>query len=330
MYPVNIDFGFIKFYGYEGHWALGVLVFGFFYQRYNCLKAGYTSDWFIRAYTISIITGFIFARLFHFLFWDTNSFFQNPLIFFTQGGGFAVLGGTVGTGLGGYLICKIDKKDFLTWCDSLMLPIIIGLSISRISCFLNGDAYGSPTDSIFGLVFSEDSVDWTAKWKSIHYLYTNSQNPLAIISQIFIHQVNLSDIPLPNSLSHIKQTGCFNLACLNIYYPPIAKGDYIKNLVELKLYPFPVVYPPVHPTQLYESILLFFGYIFMIKIQNKVFFKRKLFFVFWAYYAFSRFVVEIFRGDRNILFSDFTYAQVICILIIFGSIIGMIFRKSEI
>ena len=329
MYPINFDLWIFHVRGYEGHWALGTLLIGFFYQRYNSLRAGYSSEWFVAAYATSILSGIFFSRLFHFLFWDTNNFFSNPSLFFTSAGGFAVLGGTVGTGLGGYLYCLKEKRDFLRWCDSLMIPILLCLSLSRISCFLNGDAYGIPTNSIFGVVFSEDSVDWTAKWKALHSVYSHSENPLAIISQIFQGQLNLIDIPLPNSLQHLKELGCYELACLTKFYPPTASGDYIKKLIELKLFPFPVIYPPVHPTQLYEAGILGIGYFILLKLHKKDFLRRKNFFFFWIYYSATRYFVELFRGDRNLIFGDLTYAQFICLLIIVFGIIGFFITDEK-
>ncbi len=111
------------------------------------------------------------ARVFHYLFWDTQRFLADPTILFTGAGGMAVMGATVGTGFGGWVYCRLTGANFLHWCDGLMAPICICLSLGRMACFLNGDAYGMPTASSWGMVFSEDSLDWTAQWKALHHLY---------------------------------------------------------------------------------------------------------------------------------------------------------------
>ncbi|WP_245699671.1 prolipoprotein diacylglyceryl transferase family protein [Paenibacillus glacialis] len=36
--------------------------------------------------------------------------------------------------------------------------IILGQAIGRIACFLNGDAFGAPTDSGFGIVYPEGTI----------------------------------------------------------------------------------------------------------------------------------------------------------------------------
>lgn len=309
--------------GYEGHWAVGILIMGYFYQRSRSLKAGYDLDWYNTAWTVAIVTGFVFARAFHFLFWDTKNFLQNPLIILTSSGGFAILGGTIGTAFGAWVYCRITGKDFLHWCDSLMIPLTLGLAISRMSCFLNGDAYGLPTASIFGVTFSENSDPWMMEWRNIHQLYANAEDPLAVISQMFRDFVNLGDIPLPDSLNHLKAKGFRTLADLTVLYPPTATGDYKSELVKLGLIPFPVIYPKVHPTQLYEMFIMSIVLILMYKIEKKDWSKKRMFFIFWVFYGCNRFLVEFFRGDRNLVLGNLTYAQVISLSIAFFAILGL-------
>ena len=325
MFPINFDIFGYQVRGYEGHWVLGILVMGFFYQRHKSLRAGYSNEWFVNAYSVAILMGFVFARLFHYLFWDTATFLNNPLVLFQPSGGFAILGGTIGTGFGGWLYCQLTGKNFLHWCDSLMRPIALGLCLSRFSCFLNGDAYGNPTNSIFGVVFSENSVDWMERWNGLHALYATSENPLAVISNLFLGQVNLIDIPVPKSMESLRTEGFTNLAQLSSFYPPVATGDYKSVLVAKGLFPFPVIAPPVHPAQLYEVFLMAICYILIVKLESVEFAKRKLFFVFWMYYGFNRFIIEFFRGDRNIAFADLTYAQLISLGVLVSGMMGFFY-----
>lgn len=317
MYPVNIDWWIFHVRGYEGHWAVGTLLLGFFYQRYKSLKAGYSNDWFISAYSFSIITGMATARLFHFLFWDTQAFLANPLIIFKATGGFAILGGTIGTGFGGWVYCKYTKVNFLHWCDSLMLPISICLAISRFSCFLNGDAYGIPTGSIFGVAFSENSDDFMAYWRSLHPMYALSDHPLAVISQIFQGSVTLSQIPLPHALDPLRAQGLSSLADLSRFY---GSSPDRASLTSLGLYPFPVIYPRVHPAQLYEALIMLGVYLLLVRLEKSPLSKQRQFFIFWFFYGLNRFFIEFFRMDRNVAFGGLTYAQIVSIvLIVFGA-----------
>jgi phosphatidylglycerol:prolipoprotein diacylglycerol transferase len=50
------------------------------------------------------------------------------------------------------------KFNFWEFADIMAPAIIFGQAIERIACLLNGDAYGSPTGSNFGLVYPEGTV----------------------------------------------------------------------------------------------------------------------------------------------------------------------------
>lgn len=307
--------------GYEGHWMFGTLVLGYIYQRYKSQRAGYSASWFNGAWGFSILSGIIFARVFHFLFWQTEQFFENPLIFFQGGGGgAAILGATIGTGFGGWVYSRMTRVNFLHWCDSLMAPIAICLTLSRVSCFLNGDAFGIPTGMPWGMVFSDQSIDYSVYWRELHRLYANSPMPLDVIAGIFAKwNVGLSDLPLPAGLAHLSAAGVHNLADLQRYYP----GD-PAQLKELGLVPFPLVLPAVHPTQLYESALNLVIFLIVYFAWGKPWARQRLFFIFWFFYGMNRFLVEFWRFDWNpatyLGIESLSYAQVISVgLVLFGA-----------
>ncbi|MCB1307530.1 MAG: prolipoprotein diacylglyceryl transferase [Leptospiraceae bacterium] len=309
--------------GWEGHFAFGTLVLGYIYQRYNSIRAGYSVGWFNMAWGVAILFGIVFARLFHFLFWETDRFLADPLIFFQGGGGgAAILGGTIGTGFGGWVYSRWTGVNFLHWCESLMAPIAICLAISRLACFLNGDAYGLPTDMPWGVMFSEYSLDFTRHWRELHLQYTLSADPLTFLSQHFYehYRLNLNDIPLPAALDHLKAQGIYTLADLSRFYPGTITPESMNVLKENGLYPFPVVYPRVHATQLYESLLVLGIFAIIFKYGRADWMRQRQFFVFWFLYGANRFLIEIIRFDRNVAVANLTYAQVISIvLMIFGA-----------
>ena len=86
------------------------------------------------------------------------------------------------------------------------------------------------------------------------------------------------------------------------------------------LYPFPMIYAPVHPTQLYECFLMLGVFVFLKRIDGAEFARQRQFFIFWFLYGANRLVIELLRGDRNIAFGNLTYAQLISIcLVVFGA-----------
>ncbi len=68
---------------------MGILALGYYLQRKRSLAAGFSLEWFQTAWFVSILSGMVFARLFHFIFWDTENFLANPSIILSSFGGFA-------------------------------------------------------------------------------------------------------------------------------------------------------------------------------------------------------------------------------------------------
>ena len=54
------------------------------------------------------------------------------------------------------------RLSFWEFADLLAPAIVLGQSIGRIACFLNGDAYGSPTGLGFGIVYPEGTMAYDA------------------------------------------------------------------------------------------------------------------------------------------------------------------------
>ncbi len=328
MAPVHLEFLGLRFHGYEGHWAFLALLLGFYYQRAKSQAAGYSNDWFVSAYSAAVLTGFIFARLFHFLFWDTQAFLRDPSLLIRPGGGFAILGGTVGTAVGGWIYCRKTGVNFLHWCDSLMAPICLCLALGRLACFLNGDAYGLPSALPWAVSFSENSTDWMGQWNALHPLYATDPQPLGVLAHIFGNYVQLKDIPLPGALSALHAEGVSNLADLARYYPPLANLS-TAELARKGLVPFPVVVPRVHPAQLYELCIMLAAYGLIVFAQTRTWGRQRLFFLFWICYGLNRFVIEMFRGDRNVAFASLTYAQVISLLLAAAGAISMFYLTNK-
>jgi len=53
---------------------------------------------------------------------------------------------------------RIQRISFWEFADIAAPAIILGQSVGRIACFLNGDAFGSPTGSNFGIVYPPGTI----------------------------------------------------------------------------------------------------------------------------------------------------------------------------
>ena len=68
-------------------------------------------------------------------------------------GGLSIQGAIVGAVLAGMVFSRVKKINFWRLADIAAPGLIFGQAIGRIACFLNGDAFGSPTGSDFGIVY---------------------------------------------------------------------------------------------------------------------------------------------------------------------------------
>ena len=100
------------------------------------------------------VGGLLGARLWDVFFFDW-AYYQHHLteILNVWQGGMAIQGGVVLGTIAGYIYTKYYKIDTWTFADIIAPAIIMGQAIGRIANLLNGDAFGHPTGSSFGLLY---------------------------------------------------------------------------------------------------------------------------------------------------------------------------------
>lgn len=74
-------------------------------------------------------------------------------------GGLAIYGGVIGAFLVGGLVCKWRKVNLLDMCDLAAISFLIGQAVGRWGNFMNQEAFGSNTTSIFGM-YSNGTRDY--------------------------------------------------------------------------------------------------------------------------------------------------------------------------
>jgi hypothetical protein len=101
------------------------------------------------------------------------------------------------------------KLNFWEFADIMAPSIIFGQAIGRIACLLNGDAYGSPTGSNFGLVYPEGTMAHNAYGSQPYGHSSRKANNVHSfkkkIEQAF--SVNLALTSDPNQKDLIKYEG---------------------------------------------------------------------------------------------------------------------------
>jgi phosphatidylglycerol:prolipoprotein diacylglycerol transferase len=98
--------------------------------------------------------GILGARLWDVFFFDW-SYYQNHLteIFNVWQGGMAIQGGVVLGSIVGIIYTKRHNIDTWAMADIMAPAIILGQAMGRIANLLNGDAFGAPTGTAFGIIY---------------------------------------------------------------------------------------------------------------------------------------------------------------------------------
>lgn len=111
----------------------------------------------------AVIGAIIGARLWQVFFYDWGYYSLHPAeILMIWHGGMAIQGALVGAFIVGWIYTHKQQLDFWEMADIAAPGIILGQGIGRIACLLNGDAFGSPTNLGFGLVYPSGTPAYAA------------------------------------------------------------------------------------------------------------------------------------------------------------------------
>ncbi len=162
MLPININIFSHSITNYEGVYFFIAIVLGIVYFTYLCKLDNIDIEVMYEAIAICLIVALISGRLFSFLLWNPKAFFSDPSIFFKPWhGGITVAGAVFGGLLAGFIYAKVKKLSFFYHMRFFIPAILVGQIVGRFGCFLNGDASGKATTSIFGVVFNPESIAYS-------------------------------------------------------------------------------------------------------------------------------------------------------------------------
>ncbi len=154
MLPIHLDLGFTQIYFYEGIYFLISILLGVWWSHKRVKTYGGKIEKFEGLVVWSIVGALIGARVSHYVFWQSDVFFENPAILFSPtGAGNSITGGLVGGMLGGYFYVKRNNMNYWEYFSLLSPGVLLGQAVGRVGCFLNGDAYGTHTSSFLGVEF---------------------------------------------------------------------------------------------------------------------------------------------------------------------------------
>ncbi len=137
------------------HWyALIILtgvILGFLYASIFAKREKLDVDCLYDVLLWGLPTALIFARLYYVIF--NFSVFQNNLgsVFHIWEGGLAIYGGIIGAAISTYIYARVKKIPVLQLFDMGAFGLIVGQSVGRWGNFVNEEAYGSVTNSLFAM-----------------------------------------------------------------------------------------------------------------------------------------------------------------------------------
>jgi prolipoprotein diacylglyceryl transferase len=151
--PVLLRLGPIEI-RYYGVCFLLALLGGFYWWRWQILRAGRdeeTAERFLWPGVVAVIVG---ARLGHVLFYEWDRFRAHPVeILYFWKGGLASHGATVGLMLALYLYAKREKMPFWETADRFSFGAAWGAALVRVGNFMNSEIVGRRTDVAWGVKF---------------------------------------------------------------------------------------------------------------------------------------------------------------------------------
>ena len=145
----------ISINGFSIYWYAVLItsgaVLGILYAFKVAKNHGVNDDDLLDVIFVAVITGILGARIYYVVFqWD---YFQHNLteILNIRSGGIAIYGGIIGGILGGYIVCRIKKIKVIPILDIAGVSLLVAQGIGRWGNFVNQEAFGFNTTSIFGM-----------------------------------------------------------------------------------------------------------------------------------------------------------------------------------
>ena len=139
------------------------------------------------------------GRLGYVVFYKLSYYLAHPIeVFFVWQGGMSFHGGFLGVIFAMWLYSRKSKKSWLTVTDFIAPLVPLGLGAGRIGNFINGELWGRPTESTWGVIFPQ--VDNVLRHPSqlyefaleglllftIIWLYSSRQRPVGAVSGVFL------------------------------------------------------------------------------------------------------------------------------------------------
>lgn len=127
------------------------MVAGLLLARWQAKRTGQDPELYMDFAIWGILFSIIGARLYYVIFsWDSykNNLWQ---IFNIRGGGMAIYGSVIAAVITAVIFCRKRNYKFSLFADTAVVGLILGQVIGRYGNFMNREAFGEYTDSLFAM-----------------------------------------------------------------------------------------------------------------------------------------------------------------------------------
>lgn len=127
------------------------MIGGILLARWQAKRTGQNVEVYMDFALYGILFSLIGARLYYVIFsWDS---YKNDLlqIFNIRGGGMAIYGGVIAAVVTAIIYCRVKKYNFWLFADTAIVGLILGQIVGRFGNFMNKEAFGEYTDSLFAM-----------------------------------------------------------------------------------------------------------------------------------------------------------------------------------
>jgi phosphatidylglycerol:prolipoprotein diacylglycerol transferase len=109
--------------------------------------------------TIAMVSAIVGARVWEVAFtWDYYGTHLNEIVAIWHGG-LSIQGAIAGAALAAIWFARSRQISFWDFADTLIPGVVLGQAIGRLgACLLNGDAYGKPTGTGFGIIYAPGTM----------------------------------------------------------------------------------------------------------------------------------------------------------------------------
>ncbi len=182
----TLDLGFTTVRWYGAIIAFGFLLAVLFGGRI-AYKWKINLDKMIDVLLYGTIGGIVGARLYYVLFsWDYYSAHLSEIPKIWEGG-LAIYGGIIGGLVCAFIVCKVEKINYLNLLDMASMSLLIGQGIGRWGNYANQEAFGSFTYKNWGMM--SDSVVSYIENNASYYGLENVENVKQYIADnnLYVH-----------------------------------------------------------------------------------------------------------------------------------------------